>query len=168
MDYKTLENMLAQLHGIEPEGLKAFRSRLRVLRDIGVPAVVRPGKGSRVDYSFEDLWEAHIGLLLEEFGLPPSRVAIVSKDARARWFEEMREEETSSGGDAWALLMPSNFQRDARLQDTVLITKIESLKGHLARINGMQELDEAAFVYGLLNISKATRECETAMTEHAT
>jgi hypothetical protein len=63
--YGEFEGILSELHRIPETGRKAFRARLRFMRDAGIPSVAKPGKGARVSYRFEDLWETHLALLLE-------------------------------------------------------------------------------------------------------
>ena len=165
MEYKELEAILAELHRVRLDGMAAFRSRLRVLRDIGVPSVVRPGKGSRVTYQFKDLWQTHLALHLEQFGLPPLRVKFVTEE-RDRWLQAMREREKSEPSDIWLYLWLWNMQSSAAKDDQWERTMIETLDLIFPAIRRAERERHPAMVTGLLNLSQLTRECETAMTKH--
>ncbi len=156
MQYRELETILAELHSVEPYDRGAFRSRLRVLRDIGVPAVVKPGKGAQVTYQFLDLWEAHLGLLLEHFGLPPAGVKI-ALEGRLVLYDIMREREKTTAADIWALVFGK----------TGAVTLIKPLDHLFVDIRHMDKMEtNKAHVCGLINLSKLTRECESAMAKH--
>ena len=112
MEYRFIEDALARLHGVPNDGRSAFRSRLRVLRDAGVPSVKKVGKGARVDYSFSDAFEMHLGLHLEHFGYPPAHVKFVVGSSRKLLvtFKQLSGELLEDGkyGDVWMLI---SFQR---------------------------------------------------------
>src|SRR5258708_6950629 len=108
MEYRDIESILAELHGVTPDDRGgAVRSRLRVLRDMGVPAVEKPGKGASVTIKLLVLGEMHLVLLLERFGLPPASVKFVLEDRLGwlRWYAAMRQRETQTPGspppDIW-------------------------------------------------------------------
>jgi hypothetical protein len=148
MKYRELEAALLQLHKIKPANVRAFRSRLRLLRDIGVPNVVKPGKGSQVEYGFEDLWQAHMGLSLGIFGFPPLRVKYVT-DKRDDWVEYVRDLEVEVLADIWIGITRQQVFT-------------ESLDKLINRLRESQKLPASAGVIGLLNASKMTRECENS------
>jgi hypothetical protein len=80
LEYRDIEARLAELHSIHEEDLGAFRARIRVLRNMGVPDLPRVGKGARVGFSPDDIAELHLVLTLGEFGLPPARIVqIITK-----------------------------------------------------------------------------------------
>jgi hypothetical protein len=193
MDYGTFERILADLHGVTLTGRKAFRSRLRVLRDAGVPAVVKPGKGSKVDYRFQDLWEAHLALNLERFGLPPLRVQLFTKAAED-WIELLRLWRATTSEDIWAYMMffeprkPASLEgrRMTRIGNWVGLPPVDSYtrinvpeyrqKGLQLRISTLDtcvkflkntEIERhPAAVYALINISEIDRECMMAVQTH--
>jgi hypothetical protein len=163
MEYRQMEAILAELHRVKPEHIGALRSRLRVLRDIGVPAVFKPGKGSRIDYRFDDLLQAHLGLRLEHFGFPPLRVKSVIKSVPDQWLEKMRDVEDTTGTDAWAFFSTYDVQRSA--QDPRLSMQIASL-GDVSRVLHQSDGESwSAALCGLLNLSLLNRECEKAMAK---
>jgi hypothetical protein len=168
MEYRDIETILAELHGVPPDDRGgAFRSRLRVLRDMGVPAVEKPGKGSRVSYKFLDLWEMHLALLLERFGLPPASVKSVLEDRLAwlGWYDTMREREKQTTADLWVHMR--YFSRNIEDGSPAPVTFIKPLDEMFLAI---KELDERktlrGAVIGLINLSKLTRECESAILKH--
>jgi hypothetical protein len=175
MEYRDIESILAELHGVTPDHRAgAFRSRLRILRDMGVPAVEKPGKGSRVGYSFGNLWEMHLALLLERFGLPPARVKFVLEDRLdwLGWYDTMREREKrerekqttgSPPPDIWVHMR----YLSRNLEDGIPapVTLIEPLDKIVSEIERMDEEAETA-VIGLINLSKLTRECKSAILKH--
>jgi hypothetical protein len=170
MEYKAVESILAELHGVTPDDRGALRSRLRMLRDIGVPAVEKPGKGARVEYRFPDLWEMRLALLLEQFGLPPAQVKLVlaARVGWQGWYDAMREHEkqTRDGADIWVHVRwvslnleqgtPAPVILMGPLDDIVRDIKIMDLKGAFKTA-----------VIGLINLSKLTRECDSAILKHA-
>jgi hypothetical protein len=80
MEYRDAEAFLAELHRVREDDMGAFRARLRVLRNMGIPSLPRVGKGARVEFSSEHVSELHLALTLGEFGLPPTRIVqIVDK-----------------------------------------------------------------------------------------
>jgi hypothetical protein len=167
MEYRELESILAELHGVTQDDRGKFRARLRILRDIGVPAVMKPGKGSRVTYQFLDLWEVHLGLLLVHFGLPPAQVKFVLEDKVGwlGWYEKMRELEKQTTADIWAHVM--YFRHSIEDETPGLVTLIKPLDDIFLDIKCMDEKKTVrAAVIGLINLSKLTRECALAMPKH--
>jgi hypothetical protein len=166
MEYRDIESILAELHGVTPDDRGgAFRSRLRVLRDMGVPAVDKPGRGSRVSYKFSDLWEMHLALLLDLFGLPPARVKFVFEDrvGLRRWYDEMLEQKKQTTSDIWVHMRYFSVNLEQGIPATV--TLIRPLDEIVIAIKRLDEKEQAA-VLGLINLSKLTRECESAILKH--
>jgi hypothetical protein len=166
MEYRVVEAILADLHEIQPAQISKFRSRLRVLRDMGVPTVDRPGKGSRVDYKSEHLWEMHLALHLERFGLPPTRVGRVAFDAGHSWMREMRSLKARSEIDVWCRM---SWDFDPSTGSSHLsreIGPLERLTRHI-RYQEDQQQQTSLAVFGFLNLSKLTREIEAAIQRHA-
>ena len=68
--YKVVEAALARLHVENPSAMGAFRGRLKHLQRIGlVPS--SPGRGKRIEYSFEDVAKWALALEVAEFGIDP-------------------------------------------------------------------------------------------------
>jgi hypothetical protein len=166
MEYRDIESILAELHGVTPEDRGgAFRSRLRVLRDMGVPRVDKPGRGSRVSYKFLDLWEMHLALLLERFGLPPASVKFVleGRVGWLRWYDEMREQEKQATSDIWVHMRYFSVNLEQGIPAP--ITLIRPIDEIVIAIKRLDEKEQAA-VIGLINLSKLTRECESTILKH--
>ncbi len=164
MEYKTFELILAKLHRVEEKDVGAFRSRLRVLRDMGVPAVQRPGKGSRVDYKFDDVWEAHFGLLLQEFGLPPLCVKALSGDPVRSTLEGEDLQSTDLAHDLWAWILPIGFHKIAPTEEMNFTAHLGTLPKIFEEIQGKKM---PAVLGGLINMSQLNREVEREFAKHA-
>jgi hypothetical protein len=185
MEYRFVEDALASLHAVPAQGRGAFRSRLRVLRDAGVPSVQKVGKGSRVDYSFEDVFEMHLGLHLEHFGYPPDRVRFVVGRLRDKPVErhplhgkpperklrkllgnhELASQELANEGKTSDLWMLLSFARrrggDLDPEGAMLpwMGPIEKLTEELRKTEAQ---DDPATFGAIVNLSKLVRECMDA------
>jgi hypothetical protein len=168
MEYKAVESILAELHGVTPDDRGALRSRLRMLRDIGVPAVEKPGKGARVEYRFPDLWEMRLALLLEQFGLPPAQVKLVLADRVGwrGWYDAMLEREKQIRDDIWVHVryVSLNLEQGTPAPVT-LMGPLDDIVRDIKSMDAKETLKTA--VIGLINLSKMTRECESAIPKHA-
>jgi hypothetical protein len=72
--YGAIEGALAEVLDIPAEETKAFRARLRHLRDLGIPsALPRPGSGKKVAYSLSQALEMLFAIVLEHGGYSPRR-----------------------------------------------------------------------------------------------
>jgi hypothetical protein len=80
--YATVETALARLHDAGPEvQTGAFRGRLKHLQRLGLPLGEKPGKGSRIDYDAQQIWQLAIALELAEFGIDPTKIVNIVKNA---------------------------------------------------------------------------------------
>lgn len=82
--YAQAETVLARLFGAGNEAAQrgAFRGRLKHLKRLGVPLDVSPGRGKRIQYGIEYIYQWALCLELEEFGLDPT---IIVQFVRAYW-----------------------------------------------------------------------------------
>ena len=71
--YKHVEVALAEVIGIGPNDMPAFRARLRHLRNIGVPRLPNPGSGQPIAYTRQQALEL-LALELETVGQAPKKV----------------------------------------------------------------------------------------------
>jgi hypothetical protein len=182
MEYRFVEDSLAELHAVPPKSRGALRSRLRVLRDVGVPSVQKVGKGSRVDYSFDDVFEMHLGLHLEHFGYPPDRVRFVVSRLRGKpverqllhgkpperklgkllkTYKDVSLELAGEGktGDLWMLLWFARRRGgDLDPEGAMLpwMGLIEKLTEELRKIEAQ---DDPATFGAIINLTKLLREC---------
>src|SRR5260370_14595406 len=82
MRYKQVEEVLSQIFEVASANLKAFRARLRHLRNIGITHdLERPGSGTQISYTRENVVEMLIALELETFGISPRRTVTLSYEA---------------------------------------------------------------------------------------
>jgi hypothetical protein len=162
MEYKDLESILAELHRVASHAMPAFRSRLRVLRDNGVPSVRKPGKGSRVDYTFRDLWQAHLGLHCAQFGLPPLRVKFLTEESD-RWLRTVRDRESDRSADIWLMIWLWSRNHSALAEDQREQSIIDTLDNVVSPLR-LVEQDPAALT-GLINLSQLTREAKEALAK---
>ena len=75
--YKEVETALARLH-VGEQALGAFRGRLVHFQKIGITPA-SPGRGKKIEYSFEDVAVWAFCLQLAEFGIDPSRIASIKQ-----------------------------------------------------------------------------------------
>jgi hypothetical protein len=164
MRYQDLEAALADLHLISEDERGAFRARLRVLRDMGVPKVAKPGKGSKVEYDFDHLWETAFALALERFGLPPGRASRVAEAARKfDLLTDVRQKEAKRKADIWMNMMLLGFEYGDEM--VIVAPHLAPLKHLVAELKGNEKPGNVALLYGLINLSALTRNCETAISK---
>lgn len=77
--YRHIETALATVFKILPEGMGAFRARLRHLRNIGVPELPKPGSGEQIEYTRGHAIEILLALELEALGVSPRHAAAHAK-----------------------------------------------------------------------------------------
>ncbi|ACB96240.1 hypothetical protein [Beijerinckia indica] len=174
MEYGTFEAILSRLHKIKSEEEKAFRSRLRILRDINVPNVRRPGKGARVDYRFSDLFITHLGLIYDKAGFPPSIIKeiveeIEKPDKSGNLLDTIRE----SSLDLWYRLTTSKPNAEGKSDGITL--ELRTLSDHFNYLK-TQEIDpqnhdapvswSMVVSYSLVNVTAAYRDCRKAAPKY--
>ncbi len=111
--YAEAETILAALFGAD-EGVqkRAFRGRLKHLKRLGIPLGSRPGRGSKVDYEIEHIYQWAWCLELEEFGLDPTLiVASVTETWESTLHPLFRQEPGGGGGDLIAVVHPALMSR---------------------------------------------------------
>jgi hypothetical protein len=81
LSYAEIERVLAKLHGASGEvQQKAFRGRLKHLKRLGIPQGIHPGRGAKIYYFEEQLFEWAFCLELAEFGLDPTVIVRLMND----------------------------------------------------------------------------------------
>jgi hypothetical protein len=70
-ELRQVEYMLMQVLHIPKHAKKAFKARMRMFRDMGIPELPKVGKGSRAYFSMLDVWELHVAMALSGVHTPP-------------------------------------------------------------------------------------------------
>ena len=84
--YGEVETVLASIYWIYPAELKAFRAKLRHMRNIGIPSGLgEPGKGAVLRFSKQQVLEMLISLDLQASGWSPYDTSSVAKDMAQAW-----------------------------------------------------------------------------------
>jgi hypothetical protein len=86
--YSTVEAALCIVFEIGDDDLVNFRSRIRHLRNIGVPRdLSRPGSGRKTQYTYDQVLQLSFALCLQEYGVRPELAANFGPDIAscARW-----------------------------------------------------------------------------------
>ena len=140
IEYQQFEERLARLHEVADSDRTAFKGRLRVLRDMGVPDKPALGSGKRIKFDKADLWEAHVALTLSEFGLPPLRISLAIKQLR-QWasFETVRKHEADP---LWlGIVMKSNVGKAQDIEgDFLVLAYVCDTKGLLGHLSVSRQL----------------------------
>jgi hypothetical protein len=92
-DYGKVARLLGQLHNANwqsPGGPfhKAFRGRLQNFQRFGIPLDKNPGRGKKIDYKKDDVFQLAFCLEMAEFGVDPTLIANVMK---YYWKDELFE-----------------------------------------------------------------------------
>src|SRR5277367_7122943 len=87
LSYAQAESVLARLHDASEDVRKnAFRGRLKHLKRLGIPLNSTPGRGSKVFYFEDELYQWAFSLELAEFGIDPTAIADFIK---SKWTEDL-------------------------------------------------------------------------------
>jgi hypothetical protein len=85
--YAMAETVLARLHAASEDAQRAaFRARLKHLKRLGIPSGINPGRGKRVSYAGEQIFEWAFCLELAEFGIDPT---VVVEIIRGYWLSDI-------------------------------------------------------------------------------
>jgi len=103
--YGQVEAALAKLHGVDEEGMGAFKGVIIHLQRLGIVAA-SPGRGKRIDYRLEDVLKWAFCLELLEFGLDPK---VISGYLAVLWWniEEEFSHLDASAVDRYFVFWPS-------------------------------------------------------------
>lgn len=78
--YAEVETILASLHRADAATQKgALRGRLKHFKKLGIPLGINPGKGARIAYTIDTIWEWSFCLSLSQAGLDPTVIATILK-----------------------------------------------------------------------------------------
>jgi hypothetical protein len=81
LGYARVEAALARVYDAEGVQKNAFRGRLKHFRKLGIPHH-NPGKGGRIAYDVQDVWQLMVCLELSEFGIDPN---LIVKIVQRHW-----------------------------------------------------------------------------------
>ena len=98
LKYGDVENILAQAFNVEDAERKAFRARLRHLRNHGVPDVPKVGKGTQAEFTIYDLVETALAAELSEVGMAPAAITGWVRRQRG-WLRKYLAEPMKGTGD---------------------------------------------------------------------
>lgn len=108
LQYKQMEAVLAQLFDIRHADRKAFKARIRHLREIGVLDVPKCGKGQIIQYAESHVRELFIALLLARFGLSPLAIRDFIQRERSP-LDEMCDQALDHEGPVYVAFAPALF-----------------------------------------------------------
>jgi hypothetical protein len=72
--YGQIESALIGVCSVPPEGVGAFRARLRHLRSLGIPKIEKVGSGAWAQFSFADAVTMRLALELSNLGVKPREI----------------------------------------------------------------------------------------------
>lgn len=150
LSYKHVETALADALEVKPDGMGAFRARLRHLRNLGLPKLPMPGSGSRIGYSESQTFVMLIALELEGVGIAPRSAAVVAASI-VRMHRSPRDIlEAPGDGDVYIAVTPRS-----RKQWTALPTRL-AFEEFLAK---------GVPTFTLLNLSICARTLDRALRD---
>jgi hypothetical protein len=72
--YGRVERALAQVFNVRSERMGALRGRIKHFQRVGI-SMSSPGKGKKIEYSFENVFRWALALEFSEFGIDPTLIA---------------------------------------------------------------------------------------------
>ena len=168
--YGQIEQALAEILGVPSlERTRAFRARLRHLRNIGIPELPKPGTGQSVAYSYEHALELLVALRLESIGTAPRFLAPLAKSITNAYRHHETTPMAREYGDLFILVYPaySSPKDYAHLNPTNLQWAASSGPPFYSLFRGlglMPKFEETApDVFSRLNISSCARKLTTVL-----
>ncbi|UGY15574.1 hypothetical protein HAP48_0044870 [Bradyrhizobium septentrionale] len=115
VSYADAEGILARIHRAGDVQQAAFRARLKHLKRLGIPLESSPGRGAKIWYFEEQMWQWAIALELAEFGIDPGTVAEFikenwSSDLLPNFKRAMKEYSAGKTDDLLLVLHPNLMQ----------------------------------------------------------
>ena len=141
--YAEAETILARLHHAERDQTGAFRGRLQHLKKLGIPLGVRPGRGKKINYEPEHLYQWALCLEYAQLGLDPAYIAQLIHVAWSGIFSNFKEAEagiTSKQDDLFLYFTPRMIHFSTSIRE-------DNVRPPMDRtgIVGRAELDKHAF-----------------------
>jgi len=159
LSYAEAESILAKLHGVPDDTQKgAFRGRLKHLRRLGIPIDSHTGRGSKISYLPDQLFQWAFCLELAEFGIDP---VVIATFIKSKWSAEISEQflaTLTSGTDqffVWNPCLMSNGSEPETFQFDW--SDFKKLVTH--SIHRVKNLRRRAMI---INISDLTKEIDRA------
>src|SRR3954447_6104082 len=166
LDYAEVETVLARLHHADAAAQQgAFRGRIAHLRRLGVPIGLNPGKGKRISYKIEQVYQLALCLEIEEFGTDPSLVVSMVKQHwelgfRLDFWRAERYLTPSSEDDLCFLFYPSfmsaGWYEQARAPALKGITAFSTVRNSIA-VETLSRLTDDRRRACIINLSEVVR-----------
>lgn len=147
--YKHVEAALADLVGVRPADIPAFRGRLRHLRNIGLPRLPTPGSGKHIPYSRRQALEMLIAIELENAGHKPNCAAVTSESI-------VRQSPYGQYNSSDYYVIPAS--PDENPAGYTAISGISSLCEHIS-----EHIKSSRPVLTLINVSELVRQLDAAL-----
>jgi hypothetical protein len=151
LQYRHVESALVRLFGVDNSHIGAFKARIRHLRNLGVPHIVKPGSGDRVEYTRVNVAEMALALELERFGKPPREAAwMAAHFARAPEFLASRR------APRYLVLLPARLDARPIGDANGTSSYIEFPNGGIAYLADGQEIRpllKKCSSFGIINLS---------------
>jgi hypothetical protein len=172
LSYAEVESTLAVIYrasGKTQAG--AFRGRLKHLKRLGIPLGVHPGRGKKISYGRNELYQWCFCLELSEFGIDPS---IVTRLVRRYWktqifpgFDKMREEKREHYFWFEPEFMSANWSPAREFRGIGNFGWGERsdlpLKGLISGSPGLSAVTKPAGRISIFNLTDRIRQIETAL-----
>ena len=97
--YQHAEESLAQFYEVRDRDRKAFRARIRHLRNLGIPPIRKPGRGFQISYTTAQLHELFLALEMTDMGISPTHIQAFMERHRSRierWCSNALADKTQS------------------------------------------------------------------------
>jgi hypothetical protein len=165
--YAQAETILGKLYGVPDQATQrgAFRGRLKHLLRLGIPLGSRPGKGVRVAYGAEHLYQWAFCLELEEVGLDPT---VIVRMLKAQW-PKIRagfKKTAKDSRELFMVLMPLGLMSASwwKQADEVPFVAALPLDEAYRYMDGLaQAIERSRWL--VFNLSRITRAVEAASKE---
>jgi hypothetical protein len=81
LPYRAVEQLIADLHAIDPNKTGTLRARLKHLKRLGFPDGVNTGRGVPAQYRISEIAQLLLAFELLRSGLPPERIVRLIRNA---------------------------------------------------------------------------------------
>ena len=162
VSYAEAERMLASLHGASGDvQTGAFRGRLKHLKRLGIPLDSSPGRGSKIRYFQDQLYQWAFCLELAEFGIDPTTIAGFVQDQWVSDLSHRFQDARTSPSDLYFAMRP-RFMANAWLDEPFDLQWIKGT-GATHFVHRLSGNNKRAI---LINITDLTRQIDDAGLEY--